>query len=66
MTKRIFRSICFVALSVFLASAVLFMGILYEYFSGVQKNQLKMQTSLAAQGVENEGMAYFDGLAVRD
>lgn len=63
MTKRIFRSICFVATGVFLASLVLFMGVLYEYFSGVQKNQLRMQTSLAAQGVENEGSLYFEGLA---
>lgn len=63
MTKRIFRSICFVATGVFLASLVLFMGVLYDYFSGVQKNQLRMQTSLAAQGVENEGSLYFEGLA---
>jgi two-component system phosphate regulon sensor histidine kinase PhoR len=42
MTKRIFRSICIVAISVFLASVVLFMGVLYEYFSNVQRNQLKM------------------------
>jgi len=66
MTERIFRSICFVALSVFLASGVLFMGVLYHYFSGIQKKQLRMQTDLAAQGVENEGKAYFDGLAAKD
>lgn len=66
MTKRIFRSICTVALSVFLASAALFMGVLYEYFSGVQRSQLRMQTSLAAQGAAHEGMAYFDGLAVKN
>lgn len=59
MTKRIFRSICLVALVVFLASFVLSMGVLYEYFSDVQQAQLKMQTSLAAQGVGNEGIGYF-------
>lgn len=66
MTKRIFRSICFAALSVFLASIVLFMGVLYHYFSDIQKNQLKMQANLAAQGIANEGKAYFDGLEVKE
>jgi two-component system phosphate regulon sensor histidine kinase PhoR len=64
VTKRIFRSICIVAISVFLASVVLFMGVLYEYFSNVQRNQLKMQTELAAQGVADEGLAYFEGLNI--
>lgn len=62
MTKRIFRSICFVAIGVLIASIALFMGVLYDYFSGVQRDQLRMQTELAAHGVENEGMEYFDGL----
>ena len=62
MTKRIFRSICFVAVAVFLASAALFMGVLYEYFGGVQRNQLKMQTNLAARALENEGLEYLKGL----
>lgn len=64
MTKRIFRSISIVALGVFLASTVLFMGALYDYFTGVRRDQLKMQTELAAQGVAHEGMAYFDDLAI--
>lgn len=64
MTKRIFRSVCLVALTVFAASTILVMGVLYEYFSNVQQSQLKMQTNLAAQGVMNEGIAYFSGLQV--
>ena len=64
MTKRIFRSICLVALTVFLASVILIMGVLYEYFSNVEQEQLKMQTSLAAQGVINEGIEYFRDLKV--
>jgi len=62
MIKRIFRSICLVALAVFAASLVLIMGVLYSYFSNVQQNQLRMQTMLAAQGVTNEGSSYFDHL----
>ena len=64
MTKRIFRAICIVALSVFVASILLFLLVLYNYFTGVQWDQLRMQTELCAQGVTNEGLAYFDGLPV--
>lgn len=62
MTKRIFRTIFIVAVGVFLASVVLFMTVLYDYFSAVGQNQLRAQIDLAAQGVANEGMGYFDGL----
>ncbi len=62
MTGRIFRSVFFTALGVFFASVILFMWVLYDYFSGVQKNQLRIQTSLAAQGVSNEGKGFFEGL----
>ena len=62
MTKRIFRAICLVALAVFLASVTLIMGILYDYFSQVQQDQLRIEAGLAARGVEDNGTAYFDGL----
>lgn len=66
MTKRIFKSICIVAVSVFLSSVILFMGVLYDYFANIQRRQLRMQTDLAAQGAANEGIAYFEGLDVTD
>lgn len=66
MTKRIFRAICLAALGVFLASMVLIMGVLYNYFSNVQREQLRMQATLAAQGVSHEGAAYFEDLRVTD
>lgn len=66
MTKKIFRSIYIVAISVFAASAILFMGALYNYFTGVQQSQLQTQATLAAQGVANEGAAYFDELNTDD
>ncbi len=66
MTKKIFRSICLVALAVLIASVVLIMGVLYGYFTGMQHDQLRMQTELAAQGVNHEGTAYFDQLSARD
>ena len=62
MTKRIFRSICLAALGVFLACIMLFLYVLYNYFSSVQEKQLKAQTDLAAQAVAHEGVEYFEGL----
>ena len=62
MTKKIFRSIYIVALTVFVASLLLILSFLYGYFNEVQHEQLKIQTDLAARGVDNEGITYFDGL----
>ena len=62
MTGKIFRSILIVAGIVLLASAVITMGVLYEYFGGVQENQLADQLNLAAAAVESDGMAYLKGL----
>lgn len=61
MKNGIFRSICIAAGAVFLATMVVIFGALYEYFRATQQNQLKVQTELAALGVEHEGDAYFDG-----
>ena len=66
MTKKLFHSLCFVAIAVFLASVALIMGVLYGYFSRIQQTQLRMQTQLAAQGVEKSGLDYFAGLPVKD
>lgn len=62
MTKRIFRTIFIVAITVFLASVILFMTVLYDYFSTVQQQQLRIQIDLASQGVVHEGISYFEGL----
>ena len=62
MTKRIFRSICVVALAVLIGAVVVIMGAQYNYFTGVQRRQLDMQTSLAAQAVANEGLDYLSSL----
>lgn len=66
MTKRIFRTVFVVAISIFIASAVLFMTVLYDYFSGIQQNQLRMQIGLASQGVEDEGLDYLKNLNIKD
>ena len=41
MTKKIFHSILLVAGTVLLASLLVIMGCLYEYFGSVEKKQLR-------------------------
>ena len=62
MTKKIFRSILLAAIGVLLASLVIIMGCLYDYFAGVQTSELKTELSLAASGVEQSGEAYLSSL----
>ncbi len=66
MTKRIFRSIFLVAMAVFAASVLLFSIMLYNYFSEVRQEQLRVQTELAAKAVAAEGVSYFDDLDPRE
>ena len=53
MTKRILRFMCFATLTVFFASILLIAAVFYDYFSDIQQAQLKVQASLAAQGIEH-------------
>lgn len=66
MTKKIFRSIFLVSMAVLLACIVFIMGVMYEYYGAMQKNQLKTELSLAAEGVEHGGLAYLQGLDGED
>ena len=58
MSHKIFRSILLVAAAVLLASLLIIMSYLYEYFAGVQERQLGDELSLAAAGVESYGESY--------
>ena len=58
MTGKIFRSTIFVAAVVLLCSFGVIMGVLYDYFDGVQLAQLKDELELAATATEQQGMAY--------
>ena len=66
MTRKIFSSIMLVAGIVLLASAVIIMGVLYEYFGGIQKTELKTELGLAAEAVENYGVDYLEGLSTKN
>ena len=62
MTKKIFQSILLVAGCVLLASLLIIMGFLYDYFGGVEGNQLRDELSLASAAVEDGGTDYLSRL----
>lgn len=66
MSSKIFKAIWIVTIVVFLASLVLIMGASYNYFSAVQKKQLRIETELAAQGVALAGDDYLKQLKPDD
>lgn len=64
MSKKIFHSIWLVALTVLFASLLFIMGVSYHYFSGVQTQQLRVETHMAARGVEQGGLSYLRNLDI--
>lgn len=62
MTKKIFRNCLAVGIWVFLLSVALFMGMLYQYFTGRLTTELENEAALVAQGVETMGMDCLEGL----
>ena len=62
MTKKIFKSILIVAGTVLLASIVIIMGCLYEYFSNIQKDKLADELDIAASAVELYGTDYLKNI----
>lgn len=63
MTKKIFHSILLVAGMVLLASLLVIMGCLYEYFGSVEKKQLRDELELAAVAVKENGTEYLSQLS---
>ena len=63
MTKKIFHSILLVAGTVLLASLLVIMGCLYEYFGSVEKKQLRDELELAAVAVKENGAEYLSQLS---
>ena len=64
MNKKSFHVILVVAILVFLASLMFIMGITYDYFTQIQRNQLRAETQLAAKVVSASGQNYFKDMQV--
>ena len=60
MTKKIFRSVITVAMTVLAASLIISTSFLYDYFNRVRADRLKEELSLAAAGVETGDVGYFE------
>lgn len=63
MTKKIFRSIIVVAMTVLLASIVIATSFLYNYFNTLQISQLKEELSLVASGAKEPGTGFFENIS---
>ena len=62
MTKRIFRSILFVATSVLIVSLLVCLGVTYSHFSNLYDEQLKDEAQYIAGGLESQGEDYLQAL----
>lgn len=62
MVNKILKSILTVVAATLLASLVIVTGVLYQYFGGVQRVQLRDELSLAADATQELGEAYLEGL----
>ncbi len=60
MTSKIFRSTMLVAAVVLLCSLGFIMGVLYDYFDGIQMDQMHNELMLAATGTELSGLEYLE------
>ena len=60
MTKRIFRSILVVSLSVLMACMVLILGVLHSHFQTQLMGELAWRAEYLVHGVEAEGAAYLE------
>ncbi len=62
MTSKIFRAILSAAVTVLAVALVVTTMLLYKYFTGVQKNQLKDELYLVSVAVEQSGKDYLSKL----
>ena len=62
MYKRIFRSVCLTAFVVFIASLALIMGMLYQYFDGQLKEEIRTEANYLAHAVNISGEEYLTEL----
>ncbi len=60
MRKKIFRSIITVALTVMGSVLLIASSFLYDYFSRLQKSQLKEELLSVAKNIDAKGLTYFD------
>lgn len=63
MTKRIFKYICCFVFCIYLVVIGVTVAIFYNSLCTETKNALRVETAIAAQGVEKGGSSYFENLS---
>lgn len=58
MRKKIFQAMMVAAGAVLLASLIIILGCLYDYFGGLQEKQMQDELTLASAGLEQSGEVY--------
>lgn len=58
MRKKIFQAMMAAAGAVLLASLIIILGCLYDYFGGLQEKQMQDELTLASAGLEQSGKVY--------
>ncbi len=66
MSSKIFKAILLASMIVLISALILVMGVLYNYFSSMQKHQLRIEMELAEQGVSLSGLSYLNKLDAED
>ena len=66
MYKRIFRAVCVTALAVFALSLLFVLGMLSQYFGRQLEQELRIEASYLAQGIDAAGEGFLDGLPYDD
>jgi Signal transduction histidine kinase len=64
MRNRIFKGIFMVAVLVWAACLTIIVGIIYSQYSSDYAGELKTEAYLAARGVEESGMSYFQDVTI--
>ncbi len=62
MRKKIFQAMMVAAGAVLLASLLIILGCLYDYFGGLQEKQMQDELTLASAAIEESGQTYLDDL----
>ena len=66
MTKRIFKYTELIIFVTLISGFAAILFIFYAYFGTVQDKQLKTETAITAQAVEEGGLDYLRGLKLED
>lgn len=62
MTKRIFNAVWSVTICVLIAASLIFLGVLYNYFTNMEQAQLRAEIDMVTQGVSSQGKNYLNEL----